>query len=160
MNNQLGFALVILLIFINMLSVIIISMMNSTLFAAKTLENFSAYYRYIHLADIALQQAKQDILTENTKCFDGPCAMQGDFLTDHELLSYQISFLTTVPCFAIKNSAKSGADFFKILVKVGENQDRAINIQSTFVNVAHSAEHCYETVKTIKPGFLSWRLIG
>ena len=77
------------------------------------IENFSVYYRRIHLSDIAFENAYQEILEENEDCLEHACVTQGEFLKKGESLTYMIHYLQTIPCLKIKGSNKTGGDFFK-----------------------------------------------
>lgn len=156
--NDQGFALIIVLIFIGILSEIIISMMHSAMFTSKITQNISTYSNYIYKTDVALEEARQSILNKNLDCFNTWCSLEGDFLKSGETISYKINFLQTIPCFQIEGAEKIGVDFFKISIKLVNHLD-ILNVESTFATTAQNVTHCAEKVKSIKPESSSWKVV-
>lgn len=152
-SSESGFALVIVLIFIGILSECMLSILNSMELMKKTTTNFSIYDHKMKQIDFALQNAKQAILTGKIDDFNAV------FSADGKTLRCKIELVQTLPCIKINDSDRSGTDFFKISVWSGDNLG-AIHVESTFARVALSKSLCHQVSKTMVGGFLTWRIVN
>lgn len=158
MSGESGFAFIIMLIFIGIISGVMLSMSHSTLFEIKTIENFLTYYHRIYLTDVIFERVKQDIIEENIICSERWCSISAGFLKNAEKVSYTFHHIQTVPCFHVNGSEALGADFFKASVKIISGID-ALEVERTFVKGGKNAKNCLGIVSEIDSGYLGWRVV-
>lgn len=156
--NQHGFAFVIVLVFVGILSEIMVSMLFLVSLEKNTISNFSVYYRRIHALDMAFEKAFNAMQEGDLACYQKNCLLKGGFLETGELLNYRVDDLETIPCFKVKGATKIGADFFKISAQITKNADR-IHAERHFVIPARRSVVCQGETRMIDPGWVSWRLV-
>jgi hypothetical protein len=153
-----GFALIIVLIFIGILSEMMLSILFFITLEKNTIQNFSIYDRRIHALDIAFEKAFKSMQEGDMQCYRKNCLLKGDFLEAGELLNYAIYYVETIPCFKVKGEIKGGADFFKVIAQITKNADITC-AERHFVVPSRKSVVCQGEVKMIDPGWVSWRLI-
>lgn len=173
-NHHAGFVLIIVLIFMQILSLLSWYTVENVLLEIKTTRNFIKQQRLLNQAELFLDQIEQEVLVQLPSCQIPPMnpeAYKSQSIAWWQSVScagnfqrfqyyYVIESLGADPCAYLAHD-KSWADYYRITLFVStESIQSNVFLQSTVVLPIQYAQQCNEKQHAVQLGRQSWRVIN